>query len=370
MQQPGWSICGRGGIVLSLAHFTAYRWRTSESDDTLPYTHHPYAYALGDPVLLTDPTGKYAATGVEGLGGCPTEDGYAWVPSMGGCVPLPSSNPRQGMTSNWVATYFWGAVYGVVRGMVKGAVSTAQVARASQDPIAAKQLADEMIQTLPVAGRGLRALLERPGATVRSLDAADWGEIALMVFGAAEGVKGIWDGGVAAGRIPSCDTPQMPSVQAPSQRLQRDIIPDGGGAVDIQNAPYIVTRLIRDQDWTVWGTDASAASTGDFTYLAQSSTVQEALSRIPRSWRMERQASGVGYKFTNPDSTALVTEVRIKVPMARFNPDWQSFAQLRLGKEVGVDYPGADRYGMIYYDRNLHLTTNLDAMHVHLAFDP
>jgi len=85
---------------------------------------------------------------------------------------------------------------------------------------------------------------------------------------------------------------------------------------------------------------------------------------------MERQASGVGYKFTNPDSTALVTEVRIKVPMARFNPDWQSFAQLRLGKEVGVDYPGADRYGMIYYDRNLHLTTNLDAMHVHLAFDP
>ena len=36
----------------------SFRWRTSESDDSLPYTHHPYAYALSNPVLYTDPTGK------------------------------------------------------------------------------------------------------------------------------------------------------------------------------------------------------------------------------------------------------------------------------------------------------------------------
>src|SRR6266545_5945185 len=37
-----------------------YRWRTDESDDTLPYTHHPYAYALSNPVLNVDPAGTCA----------------------------------------------------------------------------------------------------------------------------------------------------------------------------------------------------------------------------------------------------------------------------------------------------------------------
>lgn len=85
---------------------------------------------------------------------------------------------------------------------------------------------------------------------------------------------------------------------------------------------------------------------------------------------MSRQAQGVGYMFRNPDSAAIVTEVRIKVPMAKFSPDWQSFAQLRIGKEVGVGYTGADRFGMIYYDHNMELTSNLDAMHLRLEWDP
>jgi len=43
------------------ARFLTYRWRTDEVEDTLPYTHHPYAYALSNPVNLTDPTGKCAS---------------------------------------------------------------------------------------------------------------------------------------------------------------------------------------------------------------------------------------------------------------------------------------------------------------------
>jgi hypothetical protein len=85
---------------------------------------------------------------------------------------------------------------------------------------------------------------------------------------------------------------------------------------------------------------------------------------------MTRQQQGVGYVFTNPDPSALVTEVRIKVPMASFNQDWQSFAQLRIAKEVGKDFPGADRFGMVYYDSNIQLTTDLKSMHVRLEFDP
>jgi RHS repeat-associated protein len=43
--------------------FTGYRWETSESNDRRPYSHHPYAYALGDPIRYIDPTGK-CVTGV------------------------------------------------------------------------------------------------------------------------------------------------------------------------------------------------------------------------------------------------------------------------------------------------------------------
>jgi hypothetical protein len=38
--------------------FPALRWRTNESHDTIPYTHHPYQYSLSDPVNLTDPSGR------------------------------------------------------------------------------------------------------------------------------------------------------------------------------------------------------------------------------------------------------------------------------------------------------------------------
>lgn len=39
---------------------SSYRWRTDESNDEIPYSHHGYAYALSNPVLLLDPAGTCA----------------------------------------------------------------------------------------------------------------------------------------------------------------------------------------------------------------------------------------------------------------------------------------------------------------------
>jgi RHS repeat-associated protein len=38
--------------------FTSHRWRSDESFDEIPSSHHPYAYSLSNPVNWTDPTGK------------------------------------------------------------------------------------------------------------------------------------------------------------------------------------------------------------------------------------------------------------------------------------------------------------------------
>jgi RHS repeat-associated protein len=56
-----------------------------------PYSQHPYAYALSNPVRYTDPTGKYFTTGTEELSGCP--NGYVFDPTQyhatrAGCIPV------------------------------------------------------------------------------------------------------------------------------------------------------------------------------------------------------------------------------------------------------------------------------------------
>ena len=38
--------------------FLSWRWAEDESDDLTPYSHHAYAYALSDPLLLDDPSGR------------------------------------------------------------------------------------------------------------------------------------------------------------------------------------------------------------------------------------------------------------------------------------------------------------------------
>jgi len=55
--------------IASTGAFPAYRWRTNESWDTIPYSNHPYAYALSNPVFYVDPTGRSAALPDGGGGG-------------------------------------------------------------------------------------------------------------------------------------------------------------------------------------------------------------------------------------------------------------------------------------------------------------
>jgi hypothetical protein len=117
-------------------------------------------------------------------------------------------------------------------------------------------------------------------------------------------------------------------------------------------------QLLTAEDWGAWG---SSPYVGDMKLLAQSRTVREALSRIPRSWSVESQAVGEGWIFKNPDPSAIVTEVRIKAPMAEYNPMGQYYyAQLRLGKRI-EGHPWADPWGIVYYDRDLNLVNTSDA---------
>jgi hypothetical protein len=73
-----------GLSLIGAGIFSAFHWRTSESSDTTPYSHHPFAYALSNPILLTDPSGRCSRTG----------DDYCFpdadVQSGGGIAPIVS----------------------------------------------------------------------------------------------------------------------------------------------------------------------------------------------------------------------------------------------------------------------------------------
>jgi hypothetical protein len=67
-------------VILSEAKnlwFESFRWQTRESNDTLPYSHHGYAYALSNPILLTDPSGRCVDERIPWIGepGCRIEAG-------------------------------------------------------------------------------------------------------------------------------------------------------------------------------------------------------------------------------------------------------------------------------------------------------
>ncbi len=97
--------------------FAGYRWETSESNNRRPYSHHPYAYALGNPVNYTDPTGKCVPQFVTiggwqiaipgGEPGCEPIDLTqadcipSWVPGIGqsGCESL--VNLEDGLEYAW-----------------------------------------------------------------------------------------------------------------------------------------------------------------------------------------------------------------------------------------------------------------------------
>jgi RHS repeat-associated protein len=79
--------------------FTAFRWRTDESFDETPYSHHPYIYALSNPTLYMDPDGRYARLGGQGgvdevlEGLCPPGTSFDWAlyekHGIINCIPKP-----------------------------------------------------------------------------------------------------------------------------------------------------------------------------------------------------------------------------------------------------------------------------------------
>jgi RHS repeat-associated protein len=81
--------------------FTAQRWRTNESWNEIPYSHHVYQYAYSNPVLYTDPSGKYVppGPGTNPVEFCPPY--YDWNEQQRICVRqinapafLPQTSPR------------------------------------------------------------------------------------------------------------------------------------------------------------------------------------------------------------------------------------------------------------------------------------
>lgn len=61
----------------AIGTFPAARWRTSESNDFQPLSHHAYVYSLNNPVIYTDPSGKCVDERVPLIGepGCRVEAG-------------------------------------------------------------------------------------------------------------------------------------------------------------------------------------------------------------------------------------------------------------------------------------------------------
>jgi len=75
-------MCSKPLILLHRRGFatsvlTPFRWRTSESNDFAPYSHHPDAYALSNPILFTDPSGRCIDERIPWIGepGCRIEEG-------------------------------------------------------------------------------------------------------------------------------------------------------------------------------------------------------------------------------------------------------------------------------------------------------
>lgn len=73
--------------------FSSYRWRSDESWATIPYSNHPYAYALSNPINWADPTGKYCQ--LPDGSPCPQPNGGALrcgQPGQPACPP-PGTGP-------------------------------------------------------------------------------------------------------------------------------------------------------------------------------------------------------------------------------------------------------------------------------------
>ena len=323
-------------------------------DAGVPYSVQYYQYGYSNPVQWTDASGQAVKTGTE-------QDTACTLAIFGQCIAhyiLHPSDSRRAISHGGTTLIAFLERHAAVARQYKIDTDTTLRARLGTeyyDMVRADFYAWLTQDRLNRSGKNTPAAHEAYHASI----AASGMMLALgAIHQATENLH-------LSGTLAATSVCQQ---AVPNRHLEDDITQDGTGTIANRNAAY--AQLIRQKDWAQWGTNASTTAADDFTALAQSTTVQEALARIPKSWTVTRQQEGIGYVFTNPNATALVTEVRIKVPMGKFNPsNWYQFAQLRLGKYVGTEI-GDPKFGMLYYDRQLNVTTNLDAMHIRLEFDP
>ncbi len=100
-----WYGAGRGSFG-ARDRFMAARWRTSDSNDFLPLSHHVYVYGLNNPVSNTDPSGRCVPEYVE-IGGVR----YSVPGGEPGCRPISET----GGGLNWAdgGQYLWDVFQGI-----------------------------------------------------------------------------------------------------------------------------------------------------------------------------------------------------------------------------------------------------------------
>jgi hypothetical protein len=215
--------------------FTAFRWRTSESNDLNPYSHHPYAYALSDPVLYGDPSGRF-------------------------CIEIGSNltfgttcqhDPLLGSFNDTAIAQFAGGFVG--RGLEAGralgepftAEGRATIWRGVQAIRYAPQeswdvVAGHFRNQYDLAVLGGQSLWNHPICTLSLLSAADWGSIGFDVASTWTGARGIYRGAQARAAIDAEEIPRGARGPASGRPFNPDAA--GGPIRNLYTASIRITQ--------------------------------------------------------------------------------------------------------------------------------